>query len=298
MHAGEFAGVHAAIRLWREINPADLRGEIVIIPVMSTRAFFARSMQLSPVDAHEMHFQPVGHPEATYSTFHIDAVFNLLRDLDVHVDMHGGEYVQSLDPWIAFPEPQNDRQKQAAWRLAGSFPVPYLDPRTPDNQDAFSTLSQGLPFALLNADVVNVWTEIGQNGLQDPTAIEMQFQGLVNALVRFDMIDRQPLPVPQQSVVGPRKWSFEATHSGYWQPAIAAGQRVCQGQHLGSIEDLAGNHLESFTAPDDALVQYVWTSPAINVGRAPHGYPWHRGLMRLMEIRSDAHEDPRLQFAR
>ena len=298
MHAGEFAGIHAAIRLFRELDPATLRGEVRIIPIMSTRAFFARSTQLSPVDEREMHFQPVGRPEGTYSEFHIDCVFNLLRDLDLHIDMHAGEYVQALDPWVAFADPTDERLRRDTWRLAGSMPVPYLDPRQADVQDKFSELAQGLPFALLHAGVANVWTEIGQNGVQDPAEIELQYQSLANALKRFGMIDGEPAPVPPQAILGPRRWSMESLESGYWQSEVSVGQRVSKGQRLGVLEDLAGNHIKTYTAPEDAVVQYFWTSPAINAERVPHGYPWHRGLIRLSELRPDAGRDPRLQLAR
>ena len=298
MHAGEFAGIHAAIRLFRELDPATLRGEVRIIPIMSTRAFFARSTQLSPVDEREMHFQPVGRPEGTYSEFHIDCVFNLLRDLDLHIDMHAGEYVQALDPWVAFADPTDERLRRDTWRLAGSMPVPYLDPRQADVQDKFSELAQGLPFALLHAGVANVWTEIGQNGVQNPAEIELQYQSLANALKRFGMIDGEPAPVPPQAILGPRRWSMESLESGYWQAEVSVGQRVSKGDRLGVLEDLAGNHIKTYTAPEDAVVQYFWTSPAINAERVPHGYPWHRGLIRLSELRPDADRDPRLQLAR
>lgn len=299
MHAGEFAGMRAAIRLFQELDPATLRGEVRIIPIMSTRAFFARSTQLSPVDERELHFQPAGRPEGTYSEFQIDCVFNLLRDFDFHVDMHAGEYVQALDPWVAFADPTtNERLRRDTWRLAGSMPVPYLDPRQAEIQDEFSKLDQGLPFALLGAGVANVWTEIGQNGVQDPAEIELQYQSLANALKRFDMIEGEPVEVPPQAILGPRRWSMESLQSGYWQSAVSIGQKVSKGQRVGVLEDLAGNHIKTYTAPEDAVVQYFWTSPAINAERVPHGYPWHRGLIRLSELRPDAHRDPRLELAR
>ncbi len=299
MHSGEFAGMRAAIRLWQELDPATLRGEVRIIPIMSTRAFFARSTQLSPVDERELHFQPAGRPEGTYSEFQIDCIFNMLRDLDFHVDMHAGEYVQALDPWVAFADPTTDeRLRRDTWRLAGSMPVPYLDPRQAEIQDEFSKLDQGLPFALLREGVANVWTEIGQNGVQDPAEIELQYQCLANALKRFDMIDGEPVEVPPQAILGPRRWSMESLESGYWQSEVSIGQKVRKGQRVGVLEDLAGNHIKTYTAPEDAVVQYFWTSPAINAERVPHGYPWHRGLIRLSELRPDAHLDPRLVLAR
>jgi hypothetical protein len=90
----------------------------------------------------------------------------------------------------------------------------------------------------------------------------------------------------------------ETEHTGYWRPIVRPGQRVRKGERLGEIRSLDGRPLDMMTAPDDALVQYVWTSPAINADRTPHDYTWHRGLLRLVEIRPDAAGDERLDMAR
>ncbi len=49
MHAGEYAGILAAQRLIREVKPEQLSGRLIVVPVISTRAFLMRYMQLSPV---------------------------------------------------------------------------------------------------------------------------------------------------------------------------------------------------------------------------------------------------------
>ena len=282
MHAGESSGIHAAIRLWRDIDPADLSGELLIIPIMSMRAFFSRSMQLSPVDGRELHFQAVGRSRGSYSEFHIDCVFNLIRDSDYHVDMHGAEYVQALDPWIAFLEPADAKMREAAWLLASSFPVSYLDPRAREN------MPDGLPLGLLEAGVVNVWTEIGLDHRLQRSTSDMQYQGVINALNRLGMLDGEPIDIPDQVVVGPNRWSMTATASGYWRRRVQPGDRVNKGQLLGEVRDLEGHSLEKIVAPANSLVQYVATSPAINAERQPHGYNWHQGLARLVEVRDGA----------
>ena len=281
MHAGEPAGMNAAIRLWRDIDPAQLSGQLLIIPLMSTRAFFSRNMQLSPIDQKELHFQLVGNPEGTYSEFQIDCVFNLLRDSNYHVDMHGAEHAQALDPWVAFFEPQDPRQSEEAWMLASSFPVRYLDPRNRDN------MADGLPYALLQAGVVNVWPEIGLDHRLEREASDMQYQGVINAMRKLRMLDGEPEEVPEQIVVGPDRWMVLAENSGYWRRFVEPGERVSKGQSLGEIRDLEGEVIEEVTAPADGLIQFLATSPGINVDRVPHGYPWHQGLARLVQVRED-----------
>src|SRR5215469_17091880 len=80
MHGGEYSGPLAAMRLIQECNPDDLAGRLIIIPVLSTRAFMMRSMQLSPVDEHEVHYLWPGHPEGTYSEALIDLVYAKITD--------------------------------------------------------------------------------------------------------------------------------------------------------------------------------------------------------------------------
>ena len=53
MHAGEYSGVLAAQRLLETVRSGRLSGTLRVVPVVYTRAFMARNMQLSPVDERE-----------------------------------------------------------------------------------------------------------------------------------------------------------------------------------------------------------------------------------------------------
>src|SRR5437773_9768743 len=77
MHAGEYCGVLAAIRLFQEVDPAHLSGTLLVVPVISTKAFMLRNMQLSPVDEKELHYQVPGNPQGTYSELHIDVLYDI-----------------------------------------------------------------------------------------------------------------------------------------------------------------------------------------------------------------------------
>ena len=99
MHAGEYAGILAAQRLIATVAPDDLRGRLLVIPVIATRSFMDRNMQLSPVDQKELHFQRPGNPDGTHSECLIDTLFELVKDADYMIDSHAGEMAQALHPW-------------------------------------------------------------------------------------------------------------------------------------------------------------------------------------------------------
>lgn len=281
MHAGEYAGVLAAIKLIQEINPAEVAGRVIVIPVISTRAFMMRSMQLSPVDEKEVHFQVPGNPGGTYSELLIDVLYELVREADYLIDMHAGEFAQSLLPWVPVPYVGPEGVRSRALQIARGFEVPYLDLRTdPGMIPAFARF-------LLERGIANVWTEIGQNGLPDPEAIRLQCEGCLRALRSVGILPGAPAPTFRHRYVGQRHYTVVANRSGIWYPAVTAGEIVAEGQVLGELRDYFGNVLERYTAPFDGIVLYYWSSPAINAERRPHGYNWHSGLVRLGGLPTD-----------
>jgi predicted deacylase len=275
MHAGEYVGVHAAIRLLQTVDPGELRGRLIVVPVTSTRAFMMRSMQLSPVDEKEVHFQVPGNPGGSYSELLVDRLYRIVREADYLIDLHAGEFAQSLTPWVPVPVAANPRLARAALRLARCFNVPYLDLRT----DA-ATIPAYARF-LAEAGITNVWTEIGQNGLIEPGCVELQYEGCRNALCALGMLPGEPSLRVRHRYLGQRHHTVVAERSGLWFPAVEAGQLVSAGQPLGELRDHFGEVLARYEAPFDGIVLYYWTSTAINVERQPHGYNWHAGLVRL-----------------
>lgn len=308
MHGGEMVGTRAAIEVLRSLDPEALSGEVLVLPMISPRAAFARAIQLSPVDEREVHAQAVDSPARSYSHRLAHRLFELLKGLDYHVDMHSGEAIQPLDPWVSVPDGGTDEVRRATWALASCFPVRYLDPRRHvpaqgavttmgrPEEDGTIILGTGLPGALLDAGVANVWTEIGPNGWQDPGSVRMQVLGVMNALRHFGMLSGEPEGIPPQVVVGPRRWRPYAPRTGYWRAEVWAGDRVVPGQVLGRLFDLDHQLIEEFVSPLSGVVQYMYSSPAINAARTPHGNGWHRALLGIVEVHPSGSLDPRLDW--
>jgi uncharacterized protein len=276
MHGGEYAGILAATRLIQHLARSDVHGRVLVIPTMSTLAFFRRSMQLSPVDAREVHYLWPGHPEGSYSEHLVDLVFRTIRVADFVVDMHAGEFVQDLTPYVGVPWLDDGHLWQRSLELATAFDVPFI------NRRALAETSIALPRALLEVGIPNVWTEIGRNGLPEPTAIDLQYNGLVNMLTLLGVLPGSGVRYAPRWV-GPKHWSIFAEQSGLWHPRIHGGEPVAAGQVLGELTDFFGDHLHTFTAPADALATYVCTSPAVDVDNKPHGNDWHQHLVQLVE---------------
>jgi predicted deacylase len=278
MHAGEYAGVLATQKLISLLETALVSGRILIVPIVSVRAFYARNMQLSPVDQKEVHYLWPGRPTGSFSDRLIDLLFRTLRVANAVVDMHGGEFVQDLTPFVGVPWERDDDLFARSLELAHSFDVPFVDQR------AVAETPIALPRALYREGIPNIWSEIGHNGLPGAVEVNLQFDGCRNVLRQLGVIGGRPVR-HRSRVVGPKHWSVVTDTTGIWLPKVRAGQHVRKGQVLGRMTDVFGRPTETVTSPADALVEFLCTSPAVDGERRPHGNTWHQWLVQLVDDR-------------
>jgi predicted deacylase len=58
---------------------------------------------------------------------------------------------------------------------------------------------------------------------------------------------------------------LRAEHQGWWEPSIGAGDEVQSGSRLGVVRNLYGDVVEEIVAPEDGVLLFVTTSPAMPV---------------------------------
>lgn len=277
MHAGEYSGILAAQKLISDVKPEELSGTLLVIPVISTKAFMERNMQLNPVDQKEVHFIRPGNPEGTYSDMLIDTLFDIVKESDYLIDSHAGEMAQSLMSWVPVPMKGANETSSRSLELARGFDVEYVEPRY--------DLPSIPPFcvALLNAGIANIWVECGKNGVPTPEDTAVHFDGYIAAMQTVKMLAGDAARPRQKLLKGTRS-QINSDKSGVWHPAVKEGEIVEAGQYLGKLTDYFGNTLEEFHSPTKSLVLYYWSNPAINADRRPHGYDWHNGLVSLLDL--------------
>jgi predicted deacylase len=277
MHAGEYSGILAAQKLITGVKAEELSGTLIVIPVISTRAFMERNMQLNPVDQKEVHFIRPGTPEGTYSDMLIDTLFEVVKDSDYLIDSHAGEMAQSLMAWVPVPMRGANELSSQSLDLARGFAVEYVEPRY--------DLPSIPPFsvALLNAGIANIWVECGKNGVPTEQDTATHFDGYIAALQTMKMLAGDAARPRQKLLKGTRS-QVNSKQSGVWHPAVKEADIVEVGQYLGQLTDYFGNTLEEFHSPTRSLVLYYWSNPAINAERRPHGYDWHNGLVSLLDL--------------
>ena len=105
--------------------------------------------------------------------------------------------------------------------------------------------------------------EVGGCGLLEEDAVRMHVDGIENALRHLRMLPGDVTP-PREDMrsVGRFVW-LRSTEAGWWEPDVRAGDEVRAGASLGRMRNLFGDEVERIQAPEDGVVLFLTTSPAV-----------------------------------
>jgi predicted deacylase len=262
------AGVHgceyvpmAAVREWtRGLEQREIRGRIRAVPVLNVTAFRARSPFVVPEDGKNLNRCFPGDAGGTLAERLAYAAFTeLITGSDAVIDAHCGDMVEALEPFALY---EAGPAEAAARDLALAYGLGYIIRQEAGPDRAVSGTSSG---AAAQAGIPAITAEAGGCGLVERHAVEAHLRGLNAVLAHLGMtapVDAGPAR-PEPALLGRFLW-LRCARAGWWAPAVTAGDRVTEGQVLGTVSSLDGSVLqETITAPADGVIIFLTSSPAV-----------------------------------
>ena len=260
-HGSEYNGPAGCLAVMKEIDPTELNGRVIIVPMVNTLAFEARWMHGNPVDyrdltgcyVEEMPMGGSGVPKISYqvaTTFHRE----VLSWADYRLNLHGGDLEEDLLTGTMYRmtgDEARDEQNLALCRAFGYEWIRESLPRPGANQGT------SLRFPM------TVGTEAGGMGRCQSDVVVGVVRGIYNVMRYLGMIEGKPEIPPRARVYNP--YHLYAKRGGFFISNVRAGDIVSEGDILGVIKDLFGENLEEIVVPTNGFVHMV-TSPAIYEG--------------------------------
>jgi predicted deacylase len=100
-HGSEVAPIVALQRLRSQVNPAELRGTLIIVHVANVPSFLGRTIYYSPVDRKNLNRMYPGNPNGTVSERIAHVITSeIIERADYLIDMHSGDGNESLRPYL------------------------------------------------------------------------------------------------------------------------------------------------------------------------------------------------------
>jgi hypothetical protein len=255
VHAAEYASIAAALDVGRTVMPADLRGRLIVVPVMNLPAFSARSIYVCPLDGKNLNRVFPGNPDGTASEQIAAWVFqHVVARGDYYVDLHGGDLVEALVPFTIFFRSGDRRVDDQSLEIAKAFGIPYLV----CSETAGSTFC-----AASRAGIPSILAESGGQGIWRPQDVGLLTAGVDRLMRHLGMLPGGSPPPIACTLLEQFLW-LRSDHDGFWYPGVDVDEDVRKGQTLGRITDAEGHTLQTATSPAAGRVLFIVSSLAIN----------------------------------
>jgi uncharacterized protein len=271
IHGDEFTGTDMAWRLIQSVDPAQLSGTLVVVPIGNTPSYLtrARGFLLEERYLQDANRLYPGKAGGLLTERIVAALFNsMVMHADLTVDIHCPLDGSSMVPFMHVGTSDDDDGWLDRRKLAAeAFGLPYHYYRIPGVALGSSDMTRSLAHQAGIAKRAVVMAELGTSRQIDRQAAIYGAEGLLRIMAAMGMWNA-PLPASQYGE--PTPFSnialVYANAGGGLRMNVELGQVVCAGDSLGVILDAFGAETEVIVAPVDGFIMRVITFGAVATG--------------------------------
>jgi predicted deacylase len=258
IHAAEYTGIEAAIRLGREIDPARVHGILLVIPLLNRPGFYERSVYVNPEDGDNLNRLFPGDPKGKWGErFAHRLLTEIVTRCEYAIDLHAGDLIEDLTPFVIYRETGQTALDDRIRTMANAYGARWAVKSAPTGERPGSLYA----LAALNG-VASMLAESGGRGLLIEEDVARHVHGVTNILRAIGALDGAPEAVAPPRVVDSFDW-LRSPVEGIFHSRVRVEQKVVAGDVVGELVDLVGEPLATVKAPVSGVVLFQVTSPAI-----------------------------------
>ncbi len=264
-HGTEYTPMLALQWVLRELDPAALRGSVIMVHMANPSAFYGR--RLAKGDTDDLNDRFPGDFDGTASERIAWALSQTVHQQATHlIDMHAGDGNEILDGY-AYLIATGDSTLDAAARamvLAYGMDRILIESAMHPNEDRSRFFTDSYALSLGKPAFL---PEFGGLMTTDPRHVDKHVAGVRSVMAHLGMLEGDVL-APADPVFFESSDTLHADHPGLWQPLATARQVVEEGALLGRITDAFGNTLQELRAPHRGEVLSVLGTPPVAKGES------------------------------
>lgn len=247
VHGDEFEPIAAILQLHAEMNSSQIHGRLTLVPCVNEAAY--RLARRTAEDGLDLARTCPGRPDGGVTERVADELTQLIRTADYYIDLHTGGIALSVYPlagYMLHPSPEVLMMQR---QMAHAFGLPLIWGTDPSLNGR--SLSVARDF-----NVPAIYAEYLGGGGCNANAVTAYVRGCRNVLASLEITDdsivcpnHSPLVVEDARLnSGFMQIHHPAPCDGLFQSAVVLGQRVSQGDLLGTITDPSTGRRQSVLA--------------------------------------------------
>jgi predicted deacylase len=264
-HGSEVAPIIALQRVRASLDPAQLRGTVILVHVANMPSFLKRTIYYSPIDGKNLNRVYPGRADGTVSERIAHAITTEVIDKsDYLVDMHAGDGNESLRPYTYWNKLGLDARVDSIGRdmaLAWGHDHIVVDTDRPKDRKA-SVYTQNTAHVRGKPAIT---TETGYLGTPAEEMVQRNEAGAFR-LMRYLRMLPGAAELVERPIYLERTQVLTSPETGVWYPLVERGHTVGEGSVVGYVTDFFGRKVGEVRAPFAGAVLYVVGTPAMSKG--------------------------------
>ncbi|MDO4224487.1 MAG: succinylglutamate desuccinylase/aspartoacylase family protein [Bergeyella zoohelcum] len=267
VHGYEYPPIMAVLEVLQEINPQNLKGDLLFLPIANTPSFYGRSPFVNPQDKINLNRTFPGKKDGTITERMAHFITNeVIPVSDVFLDIHGGDANGDLVPFVCYYDnPKKPQQTEMARQLSevSDFDIVVSYPyNLSDTEPTLYAFKQ----AVQNGKIAFSF-EAGKLGGVQRDAVDLIKKGIYNILSELGMYaDNQANKIRENKIRLNNQAYVKAEHQGILYSDLKAGDEVKKGQKVAEIRTIFGEILTELKAPESGIILYKIGTPPVNIG--------------------------------
>jgi predicted deacylase len=276
IHGTEYPGIEAATRLMREIEPADIRGILIVFPIVNVLGFEAGETNAVPDDGMNLNRVFPGSPDGTASFvlahFLLTAVCKVA---DYVVDMHGGDASEMLNPFAIYCETGNKDADARSAEMARLYNTAHIWAMSAQHGHRGTFVTE-----LNNRGIPALVGEAGYLGTCNEEEIGIHLNGVHNIMRYVGMLDGQPEHAGlERQRVFRENFAITVRRAGVFEPVARPSSHVRKNEVLGRVKNFWGDIVEEVISPVEGIIRTLFPRRVVHSGSLVY-----RGWVGLGEI--------------
>ena len=262
VHGNELNGIPVIQRLFSEIDPKELKGTIIGVPVVNVPSFMRKQRRFNDgVDLN--HIMP-GQDKGNVSNIYAHRFFTrMVKHFDYLMDLHTASFGRINSYYVRADMEQKETRELAL--LQNADIIVHNPPSDGTLRGAADEL--GIPAITL---------EVGNPNTFQKRLIRSGVDGIHNVLCKLNMINDEIEIIDKPTVICERSFWIYTDEGGLLTVESNLLDRLSQGQKIATLRNIFGIKVKDYYAPENGIVIGKSTNPVNQSG----GRILHLGILK------------------
>jgi predicted deacylase len=263
-HGTEYASIIALENVIQGLDPQDLAGTVIVVPLVNLVSFAKKVPHVNPIDGKSMNRFYPGNPNGTQTERASWVITRqVVEKCDYLIDLHGGDLDESLRPYAYWSKTGDSRLDGASRGMVTAFGLDHIIVVTDRPKDP--NASRYLDSTASTRGKPAIAVEAGYAGTTDSDDVQALTDGCYNVMKFLKMLPGNVAAIEHPVWIG-KVSGVPSDVTGIFYPTVERGNYVAQGMRIGYVTDFFGKTIWEVHAPTAGVVLYVCAVPTMNKG--------------------------------